>query len=162
MGGDNEYIRDDILDTEEMKKAFIAGIPPGTEDADLKSFLEGFGGACELSIVRREGQEKKNLFGFATFKTSEQVDDLLLCRESFKFNGKELEINRAVPKGNTWMGAHEKTTKLFIANLPLTTKQDELREYFESRHPTKYGTITDIQLIKKKNPDGSRQEDFNQ
>jgi len=155
-----EHIHDDILCTEEMRKVFIASIPSETQDAELKSFLEGVAqGTCDLSIVRREGQDpKKNLFGFATFETSEQVDHLLLNRTSLKFNNKDLDVNRAVPKHNTWVGAHEKTKKLFIANLPRTAKEEELQAYFEARHDKKFGTIENVQLIKYKNEDGSRQD----
>lgn len=91
-----------------------------------------------------------------TFQTSEQVDDVLLSRGKLSFNGKELDVNRAVPKNNKWIGAHEKTKKLFIANLPKTTNEDELMQYLKARHPEKYGTIEQIQLIKVKNDDGSK------
>jgi len=155
--GSEEYVRDDILDTEEMRKVYIAGIPSTTQDADLKSLLESQGGTCDLSVVRKE--DKKNLFGFATFETSDQVDELLLNRESLKLDGKALDVNRAVPKTNTWHGAHEKTKKLFIANLPRNTTEDELKEYFKARHLTKYGVVESVKLIKKKDENGEKTED---
>merc|ERR1712183_237641 len=160
--GENEeqtYTREESLDNEEMKKIFVRGIPFDAQDDEFKSFFEGMcgGTVSECSIVRKDGQsEKKNLFGFVTFETSELVDEVLLKRDSLLFNGKQLEANRAVPKTNTWIGAHEKTKKLFIANLPKDTKEDDLMAYLVARHPTKYGTIESIQLIKEKNPDGSK------
>merc|ERR1712062_900559 len=160
--GENEeqtYTREESLDNEEMKKIFARGIPFDAQDDEFKSFFEGMcgGTVSECSIVRKDGQsEKKNLFGFVTFETSELVDEVLLKRDSLTFNGKQLEANRAVPKTNTWIGAHEKTKKLFIANLPKDTKEDDLMAYLVARHPTKYGTIESIQLIKEKNPDGSK------
>jgi len=152
----DQFVRDESLDTEEMKKVFIRNIPSDVQDAEFKSFLEGLCGGpiADLQVVRKD--EKKSLFGFATFETSELVDELLLQRDSLTFNGKQLEANRAVPKTNTWIGAHEKTKKLFIANLPKDTKEDDLMAYLVARHPTKYGTIESIQLIKEKNPDGSK------
>merc|ERR1712062_51535 len=160
--GENEeqtYTREESLDNEEMKKIFVRGIPFDAQDDEFKSFFEGMcgGTVSECSIVRKDGQsEKKNLFGFVTFETSELVDEVLLKRDSLTFNGKQLEANRAVPKTNTWIGAHEKTKKLFIANLPKDTKEDDLMAYLVARHPTKYGTIESIQLIKEKNPHGSK------
>jgi len=155
--GSEEYVRDDILDSEEMRKVYIAGIPSTAQDADLKSLIESLGGTCDLSVVRKE--DKKNLFGFATFETSDQVDELLLNRESLKLNGKALDVNRAVPKTNTWHGAHEKTKKLFIANLPRNTTEDELKEYFKARHLTKYGEVESIKLIKKKDENNEKTND---
>merc|ERR1712062_178238 len=162
--GENEeqtYTREESLDNEEMKKIFVRGIPFDAQDDEFKSFFEGMcgGTVSECSIVRKDGQsEKKNLFGFVTFETSELVDEVLLKRDSLTFNGKQLEANRAVPKNNKWIGAHEKTKKLFIANLPKDTKEDDLMAYLVARHPKKYGTIESIQLIKVKNEDGSRQD----
>merc|ERR1712142_776993 len=161
MAANGEFIRDDCLDNEEMRKIFVSGIPSDAQDEEFKSFFEGIceGTVTDSQIVRKEGQsEKKNLFGFATFETSELVDEVLLKRSSLTFNGKELEVNRAVPKNNKWIGAHEKTKKLFIANLPKDTKEDDLMAYLVARHPKKYGTIESIQLIKVKNEDGSRQD----
>jgi len=159
MAENGEFIRDDCLDNEEMRKIFVSGIPSDAQDEEFKSFFEGIceGTVTDSQIVRKEGQsEKKNLFGFVTFQTSELVDEVLLKRSSLSFNGKELEVNRAVPKTDKWVGAHEKTKKLFIANLPKDTKEDDLMAYFKARHPEKYGTVESIQLIKEKNDQGEK------
>merc|ERR1711962_341757 len=159
---DQEYIREECLNNDEMRKVFVAGIPPDAQDDAFKSFFEGVcgGTVTDCHIVRKGGQsEKRNLIAFVTFETSELVDEVLLKRGSLSFNGKELEVNRAVPKTIQWIGAHEKTKKLFIANLPKDTKEEDLEKYLKARHPTKYGTVESIQLIKEKNPDGSRKEE---
>jgi len=161
MAENGEFIRDDCLDNEEMRKIFVSSIPSDAQDEEFKSFFEGIceGTVTDSQIVRKEGQsEKKNLFGFVTFQTSELVDEVLLKRSSLTFNGKELEVNRAVPKTDKWVGAHEKTKKLFIANLPKDTKEDDLMAYFKARHPEKYGTVESIQLIKEKNDQGEKTE----
>ena len=157
MADEPEFIREEILDSEEMRKIFVGGIPCDAQDEELKSFFEGAcgGNVTDNQIVRKEGQsEKKELFGFVTFETSELVDEALLQRESLKFKDKELTVNRAVPKNSTWVGARERTKKLFIANLPKNTKEDELMAYLKARHPERYGTIDSIQLIKQKNDEG--------
>merc|ERR1712080_412616 len=93
-------------------------------------------------------------------ESSEMVDEVLLKRKELVFNGKNLEVNRAVPKSSTSPGAHEKTKKLFIANLPKTgCTEDELKKYFEDRHDSKYGTIESIELIKKKDDAGNKLEE---
>jgi len=163
MAAENEeYIREECLNNDEMRKIFVAGIPSDAEDEAFKSFFEGVSGGTvtDSHIVRKEGQsEKKNLIAFVTFETSELVDEVLLKRGSqLTFNGKELDVNRAVPKSIQWVGAHEKVKKLFIANLPKDTKEADLEKYLKDRHPAKYGTIESIQLIKEKNPDGSRKD----
>jgi len=157
---ETEYIRDSCLDNEEMRKIFVSGIPSESKDEELKSFFEGIcsGTVSEVAVIRKDS-DKKTHFGFVTFETSELIDEVLLQRASLKFNGKDLEVNRAVPKNIKSAGAHERTKKLFIANLPKTCTEDELREYFEKRHQKKYGTIESIQLIKKKGDDGGKTEE---
>jgi len=159
---DEEYIREECLNNDEMRKIVVIGIPSDAEDGAFKSFFEEKSGGTvtHCSIVRKEGQsEKKDLMAFVTFETSELVDEVLLKRGSLSFNGKELEVSRAIPKSIEWVGAREKTKKLFIANLPKDTKEDDLMKYLKARHPSKYGTIESVQLIKEKNPaDGSRTE----
>merc|ERR1719209_1163763 len=155
--GDDEYVRDECLDNEEMRKIYVSGIPIDVTDEDVKSLFEKVSGGtvADVAIVKKDG-EKRSHFGFATFETSELVDDVLPQRDTLKLKGKELSVNRAVPKNIKTPGAHERTKKLFIANLPKTSKEEELRAYFESRHPKKYGTIEEIRLIKKKGEDGAK------
>lgn len=152
-----EYIRDPILDQEEMRKMFVGGIAPDSTDDELQAFFEEIsGGVVEDKVVIRKESDKKNHFGFITFATSELVDEVLLKREQLKFKDRQLDVNRAVPKYNTNDGAHDRTKKLFIANLPkLECSSEDLQKYFEARHPKKYGTIEKIQLIKEKGNDGA-------
>lgn len=154
--GQDDYVRDDILANEEMRKIYVARIPSEAQDEELKTLFENVanGTVVECVVVRKD--DKKLLFGFVTFETAEQVDDVLLKRESLKYKDKVLDVNRAVPKTDTWEGAHQKTKKLFIANLPLTTTEDELQKYFEERHPKQYGTVESVQLVKKKDDQGNK------
>jgi len=157
-----EYIEDPILQEEEMKKMFVGGIAQDCTDDELKDFFEQISGGkvTDHVIIRKENQDKKAHFGFITLDTSELVDEILLKRDQLKFKDRMLDVNRAVPKNNTSPGAHEKTKKLFIANLPKTScSEDDLMKYFLQRHPKKYGLIESIQLIKKKDDSGNKTEE---
>merc|ERR1712150_147095 len=70
------------------------------------------------------------------------------------------DVNRAVPKDHQNPGAHERTKKLFIANLPKhNCTEEELKSFFDQRHPSKYGVIDSVQLIKKKGDNGEKLEE---
>ena len=156
-----EMVHDAILDTEEMKKLYVRGIPKEATDEEFKEFFETHsGGSVEsVAIIRKEG-ETRNPFGFVTFAESELIDNLLLKRAELTFKGKTLEMNRAVPKTNTSPGAHDKTKKLFIANVPkVGVSEDDLLKYFKARHPEKFGTVEKVELIKKKDDEGNRLEE---
>jgi len=158
---EQEFISDSILQTEEMKKLFVSGISVDAKDDDLKSFFEALcgGKVTDHVIIKKEG-ERKSHFGFITFESSVLIDEILLKRSELIFNGKTLDVNRAVPKNNITPGAHEKTKKLFIANLPKNNCcEDDLKSYFEERHPKKYGTVEEIQLIKKKDEKGNKTDE---
>jgi len=155
-----EYVLDSILDTEEMKKIFVGGISQESKDEEVKEFFEKIsGGTVTDQVIIRKDKDKK-CFGFVTFSSSEEVDQILNKRKELLFNGKNLEVNRAVPKNNTSPGAHEKTKKLFIANLPKTEcTEEDLKKYFEARHKPEYGSIESVQLIKKKDDKGNKLEE---
>jgi len=154
-----QYIQDAVLDTDKMKKLFVAGIPDDCKEEELKSFFEGIcdGEVTEQVIVRKE---KKKGFAFLSFANSGLIDEILIRRKELLFNGKNLDVNRAVPKDSTAPGAREKTKKLFIANLPKTgCSEEDLKKYFDERHDPKYGTIESVQLIKKKDSAGNKTEE---
>jgi len=154
-----EYIRDAILDTEEMKKIFVRGISLDATDEEFKAFFEEHGVVTDAVVIRKD-KDKTSHFGFVTFETSEQIDELLLKKEEMKFKDKTLGMNRAVPKSNTNDGAHEKTKKLFVANLPKTGVDGEaLKKYLEDRHDPKYGKIESVELIKKKDAEGNKTDE---
>jgi len=163
MTEENQDItRDPILETEEMKKMFVGGIAPDSKEEDIKKYFEELSGGdvTVQTISRKEDKEKKSHFCFVTLATSEAVDEVLLNKKDLNFNGRKLDINRAVPKNNTSPGAHEKTKKLFVANLPkFNCSEDDLMKYFEARHPKKYGEIESVQLIKKKDDSGNKTEE---
>ncbi|XP_066920101.1 heterogeneous nuclear ribonucleoprotein A0-like [Clytia hemisphaerica] len=156
-----EFIRDPILDEEEMKKVFVGGISTESTEDELKQYFEEkCGGSVTDTVIIKKDTDKKSHFGFLTFETSDLVDEVLLKREELNFKGRQLDVNRAVPKNNNNAGAHERTKKLFIANLPkMNCSEDDLLNYFKHRHPKKYGTIESIQLIKKKDEKGNKMEE---
>merc|ERR1712002_624343 len=156
-----EIVRDEILDTEEMKKLYVRGIPKDATDEELKEFFEtqSEGSVSEVAVIRKDG-EQKNTFGFVTFAESELIDKLLLKRDGMKFKENELSMNRAVPKNANAPGAHERTKKLFIANVPKTgVTEDDLMKYFKERQAEEYGTIESVELIKKKDDEGNKTEE---
>jgi len=158
--GENGYIEDEILNSEDMKKLFVAKIPIDSKDEDLKSFFENIcgGSVIEHVVIRKEGG--KSHFGFFTFDNSHLVDEVIFREKELVFNNTTLEVNRAVPKNSYLTGAHHKTKKLFIANIPKTgISEEELKKYFEERHDPKYGIIESVQLIKKKDEAGNNLEE---
>jgi len=69
-------------------------------------------------------------------------------------------VTRACPKAHYMTGAHHKTTKLFVAGIPKTgITEEDLKQYFVNRHDPKYGTVSEIMFVKKKDDSGAKLEE---
>jgi len=154
---DFEHVHDAIVDTEVMKKVFISKIHMSVTDDELKCFLEGVcgGSITELQIIRKP-DAKSYHYGYLTFDTSNLIDELIHKEKDLILKGMTLEVNRAPPKDPNQKGSpRTRTKKLFVAGVPKSgLVEDDLKQYLECRHNTKYGTIESVQFIKKKDEAG--------
>merc|ERR1712013_703296 len=150
-------IRDDILDTEAMKKLFVSKIHISVEDEELQSFVEGAcgGNVTELQVIRKPGAKSYH-YGYVTLESSELIDELIHKEKELILKGMTLEVNRAPPKDpNVKSSPRTRTKKLFVGGVPKSgLVEEDLKTDLEGRHDKKYGTIEDIQFIKKKDEEG--------
>jgi len=151
------YIQDPILNSEDMKKLFVAKIPLDASDEDVQSLFENISGGTvtEKFIIRKK--TAKAYFGFLTFDSSNSVDETIYKEGELVLNGTTLEVNRACPKQQYLTGAHHKTKKLFVAGIPKTgLTEEELKKYLDDRHDPKYGTVESVQFIKNKDTEENK------
>jgi len=142
----------DLEENENMKKMFVGNVPKESTDEEIKEYFGGIEGVelAELDIVRNNNK----CFGFLTFAKCDDVDDVLQKRPH-KLKGRELHVKRSVPKDDQSDTAHLKSKKLFLGNIPPGMTKNDVKKYLVTRHPSKYGKITDIALVKKK--DGEKE-----
>jgi len=145
-----EYCCPPEFDTrEELCKMFVGGLGKETTDEELKTMFDKFGEVKEALILRRDNSRSDRLFGFVTFAKCDSLDDCLLERPH-KYKEKQLDVKRAVPKGQTDGSGHCKVKKLHLGNVPPSFDTAPLLKYLKSRHPKKYGTIEEIDILKSK------------
>lgn len=151
-------IREEILDTEDMKKIFVGGILKEVTDDELKTAIEGHGvTVTECQVIRKDDKDK--VFAFVTLDSSESVDELLLKKAVFKLKDRVVHVHRSLPK--TIQGSNEKTKKMFIRNIPNKGVTSEmLKTYFEERHPKVYGEIESIEFVMKKDEKGQKTDEM--
>merc|ERR1711970_1625269 len=72
-----------------------------------------------------------------------------------------LQVNRAPPRDpNQKSSPRTRTKKLYVGGVPKTgLVEDNLKQYLQCRHDTKYGTIESVQFIKKKDAAGKLMEE---
>ena len=143
---------------EEMRKMFVGGLDKETTDEEFKELFAAFGEVTDFIIIRKESSMKSDrLFGFITFAHCDELEECLLGRPH-KYKEKELDVKRAVPRGQddqTGQTGHFKVKKLHVGNVPPGFTAKELKTYLRTRHPKKYGTIEEINLLKTKDEQGN-------
>jgi len=133
---------------ESMKKLFAGSIPKeGTTDEEVNEYFAKYGEIQEYKVIRKDNNP--SLFAFVIYKHCDTVDKVLLERP-IMFKEKELQVKRAVPKDDQSDTARYRTKKIFFANVTPETTEEMIREYLVPRHPSKFGKILDITLIRKK------------
>lgn len=148
----------DFDEKEAMRKMFVGGLDKETSDEEFKALFEKYGEIVDFIIIRKDASSKSDrLFGFITFAKCDDLDECLLARPH-KYKEKELDVKRAVPRGQFDGTGHFKVKKLHVANVPTTFDPKVLVRYLKSRHPKKYGTIVEVDLLKEKDDSGKATE----
>lgn len=141
---------------EDLRKIFVGGINSEVTEEAVRDLFLPYGSIEKVEIVKKEGDgqnKKQRMFGFVTFDDMNSCDECFLARPH-KIGDNTLEVKRAVPKGNNIPGFTLKTKKLFIANLPKDTKEDDVKNTLLEDHDTKYGEVESVQLIHDKDDKG--------
>jgi len=151
-----------MSESEDLRKIFFSGIDTSVTEEEFKEFVEEKVGAeniQETKLVKKENA--KACIAFVTVTKVKTVDDFLLTKEGIKLKDKEITIKRAVPKNFNHESAHEKTKKLFVANLPKKGFSDEDLKAFILENTTNpdFGVIESVQLVKEKDDKGNPTED---
>lgn len=145
-----EYVcPEEFNNRDEMCKMFVGGLDKETTDDQFKELFSSFGEIKEHVIIKKDNSKSDRLFGFITFMKCDSLDDCLLARPH-KYKDKELDVKRAVPKGQDDGTGHFKVKKLHVANVPQDMDSKVLKKYLKSRHPKCYGTIEEINFLKHK------------
>merc|ERR1712226_339971 len=136
---------------------FVGGLDKETSDEEFRALFESFGEINEAAIIKKDDSKSDRLFGFITFAKCDDLDDCLLARPH-KYKEKELDVKRAVPKGQFDENWHFKVKKLHLGNIPPVFDTAPLLKYLRSRHPAKLGTINEIDVLKAKDESGNATE----
>jgi len=153
-----DYVCPSEFDTRiELCKMFVGGLAKEATDDELKTMFEKYGEVKEAVVLRKNETKLDRLFGFVTFAKCDNLDDCLLARPH-KYKERVLDVKRAVPKGLNDQSAHYKVKKLHLGNVPPSFDTEPLLKYLKSRHPKKYGTIEEIDILKAKDESGTLTE----
>lgn len=97
----SSFLLKDITEAEQVRKVFLGGLCPKTEEATLRNHFGKYGDMTDCCVIRTQ-ERKSRCFGFVTFTKMSMVDEVM---EDFKsqggpvLDGKTIEIKRAIPRG---------------------------------------------------------------
>lgn len=140
------YKQNSRMDNESKSKVFCGGLDQSTTNDSLTEYFSNYGELTDVVVMRDSMSKKSRGFGFVTFQSMEEVDQVQLNRPH-TIDGKTIETKRVVPKteaGNP--EAHTRVPKMFVGGL---NKDAEYTEE-DFRNIFTYGEIKQLDIIKDK------------
>ncbi|XP_067929596.1 heterogeneous nuclear ribonucleoprotein A0-like [Watersipora subatra] len=134
------------LEAEHLRKVFIGGLHPETDDEAMKSYFSKYGEILDCIVMKDSQTRRSRGFGFVAFDKSECVDRLQADRPH-SLGGKRVDTKRVVPK-ETSQGRSEreqKVNKVFLGGLRDQITEDDLTQYF-----SQFGTIERVETFTDK------------
>ncbi|XP_067930357.1 heterogeneous nuclear ribonucleoprotein 87F-like isoform X2 [Watersipora subatra] len=132
------------LEPEHMRKVFVGGLHPETDDEAMKSYFSKYGEILDCIVMKDSQTRRSRGFGFVAFDKSECVDRLQADRPH-SLGGKKVDTKRVVPK------REQKVNKIFLGGLRDQITEDDLNQYFSQFGAVeRVETFTDKETNKRK------------
>jgi len=141
---------------DKLRKLFVGGLSEDTTEDSSKEYFSKFGEVENINILRYDdGKSRK--FGFVTYASDDAAKSCLEEKKmkSHKLDEKDIEVKRAMPRGNKDRNASLKTHKIFVGGLDTDVDEDTIKSYFED---TFGATVTKVDFIKEKKQEGKEQK----
>lgn len=133
-----------------MRKLFIGGLRRETQEETFNDYFARFGAIADVVIIKDPNSGQSRGFGFVTYNNSDSVEEVFRTRPH-ELDGKTVDCKRAMPREFNASSSHAKTTRLFVGGFKgFDLEPEELKQYLESRHPTSFGTVDNIDFLKDK------------
>eukprot|EP00116_Pleurobrachia_bachei_P007274 sb/3467536/ len=141
---------------DKLRKLFVGGLSESTTEDSGREYFGQFGEVENINILRYD-DGKSRRFGFVTYATD---DGAKKCLEEKKqtahsLDEKEIEVKRAMPRGNRDRNASLKTHKIFVGGLDTDVDEETIKSYFEDNFAA---VVTKVDFIKEKKQEGKEQK----
>jgi RNA recognition motif-containing protein len=130
------------------RKVFLGGLAWSTTEDSLKEYLERELNITveKVTIMRDRQTGNSRGFGFVIVQNADDADKVV--NANHLLDSKKIEAKRAIPKDEI---QESNTRKLFVGGIPVNITDDEFKNHF-----IKFGTVTEIQIVKDRNTGKSR------
>ncbi|XP_037946109.1 ribonucleoprotein RB97D-like [Teleopsis dalmanni] len=136
---------DDICELEHLRKLFIGGLAPYTNEDSLRNFYGQWGKVVDVVVMRDPTSKRSRGFGFITYTKSASVDQAQDNRPHI-IDGKTVEAKRALPRPEREnRETNVSVKKLFVGGLKDNHDEECLQEYF-----SQFGNVISIKILTDK------------
>ncbi|KAI8338963.1 hypothetical protein BC941DRAFT_469145 [Chlamydoabsidia padenii] len=129
------------IETED-NKVFVGNLSYSTDKDTLHKHFESAGNVTHAVVIKRSKHRSAG-YGFVTFETTEQAEKAATTLDKTELDGREISVQIARAKQApskqqqqqrslpTRRPTTTSTTRIFVANLPYVTTDDELADLFK-------------------------------
>jgi len=154
---DEDHINNGVEEIDDkLRKLFVGGLSEHTTEESSKDYFSQYGEVENINILRYDdGKSRK--FGFVTYVSNDAAKNCLTEKKSrnHRLDEKEIEVKRAMPRGNKDKNASLKTHKIFVGGLDTDVDEETIKSYFEDNFGA---TVTKVDFIKEKKQEGKEQK----
>lgn len=137
-------------DEEAGRKMFVGGIHRETQEHTLRAYFEKFGNVKDCILMTDKATGNSRGFGFVTYTDPSGVDAVIkACPHTLdnkKIDPKVCTPRHQQQKRNHSNNQFNKTHKIFVGGLSMEAKEEDVSTYF-----TRYGVVTEVNLVQDKN-----------
>jgi len=142
MSGNGETSK---MDDEKFLKLYIGGLTSSTTNDIIKEHFSKWGTLTDCVVMKDSQSKKSRGFGFVSYQSPTMVDEAMVHRPHV-IDGKEVEVKRAVPRESVNKPEnHISVKKLYVNGIKEDHTEEMLKEHF-----SKFGTVSDVDIIKDK------------
>ena len=121
-------------------KVLVQGIPEGATVHMVKEYFCKFGTVSFVDLIFYRGHDGQKDFAFVGFKNDEIVDTVTRDNDLHTIDGKSVIVKRAT----SYQQNQHRDLKIFLENIPSTTSEQQVKEYFKA-----FGVMKNLRIIKR-------------
>lgn len=127
----------------ERHTIYVGNLPFSSSVQEVRDLFAEHVDVRYVNLPKNQETGKIKGFAFVDVGTDEEVPKAVSALDGIELEGRPLRISRSLPKSKirSTKKTFDGSKKLYIGNIPFTSTDDDLREYF-----SEFGEVTDIFL----------------
>ena len=132
-------------DKEHLRKMFIGGLSPVTNEDSLRAFYGQWGEVVDAVVMRDPATKRSRGFGFISYSDSTMVDKAQSSRPHV-IDGKTVDSKRALPRPEVGKPETSSTVKkIFVGGLKDSHDEQALTDHF-----SQFGNVVGVKILTDK------------